>query len=211
MGSANLWLMSPAAPDAGIPDDVNIVAQTTGRAWHLFDCRTPPSQDEVTGAIRGGAPGLVLTGVMHGRDLQMADVMLSVAEAMTELADGTCRIFALPGDNPAGVLNSASLSGKTGRLCALGWDRAALARACGYVIGPHDVLNDLERAARASVVLAAANCGVPAIDTATAEAESAEFSAQCRDASLQGFRGKIARSSSQLEIARAIFGVLEQA
>ncbi|MBV2185832.1 MAG: hypothetical protein KUL88_14975 [Rhizobium sp.] len=143
--------------------------------------------------------GLVLCGVKNGADLQRIDVMLSVAEASAGHEPGETAILAVIGDNPAGLLDAASLAGRTQRLQVIGRNPAALAAAIG--IAEQSPVRSGDGAialSRGLTLLAATNAGVAALDWLDPALNGEALSEACRRARADGFGVLVAEDPAQL-------------
>lgn len=143
--------------------------------------------------------GLILSGVKNGADLQRIDVMLSVVEASAGCEPGETAVLAIIGDNPAGLLDTASLAGRTPRLQAIGRNPAALAAALGIAEpSPARSVDGAIALSRGLTALAAANAGVAALDWLDPALNGKALSEACRRARADGFGVLIAENPAQL-------------
>lgn len=210
MKTETVWIRTgddPATPLLTAVVDLDSAETVRGTDIYVRLSARMPEQDDVTAAIKAGAAGILLENVSGGADLQQMHVMLGVAEAICSRPDENVKILAMPGDNPAGLLRLAELPGKTPRLSAVGWDRHALAEACWQAQRTDASLSDLERNARASILLAAAACGVQAVEAGYGSPDAGLQEQRLIDAYADGFRGAIVCSGQQLDAARRVFSV----
>lgn len=131
--------------------------------------------------------GLIVSGVRNGADLQMIDVLLSVAEAVAGLEHGATALLAMIGDNPAGLLDADSLAGRTPRLKAIGRNATTLAAALGIERhSPAPSASSAVSLSRGLTVLAAAKAGVAALDWIDPALEGEALSEACARARVDG-------------------------
>jgi citrate lyase subunit beta/citryl-CoA lyase len=144
-----------------------------------------------------GPDGVFLPSCDGAASLQRMSVKLAVREAQAGRADGATRIGAFAGGDPAAVLALRSLAGASPRLAALAFDEAGLRTALGLVCGD----GAAAQMARATVVLAAASAGVPALAAPVQTEEEAAYAAARRD----GFRGAMALFPGQIAAIHEVF------
>jgi citrate lyase subunit beta / citryl-CoA lyase len=111
------------------------------------------------------------------------------------LEDGVIRIAALM---PQAF--GMSCAGLSRRLVALGWSALALQKLTG-ARRMHDgegLLTDMFRHARSSVLLAAAQAHVEALDAASGLFSTERLARDCKEAAADGFTGKLTFSPRQV-------------
>lgn len=141
--------------------------------------------------------GVMLMDVAGPVDVEELGARLRVSEAELGRADGETRIIPVLG-TPAGVLSLAGgVAWPSARIAAFAWEPPLAAGG---------VSNDAARLARSLTALAAARCGVPAIDPlpATLNADDA-FRHACLSARHEGIGGRMVRNAAQAAIADAAF------
>ncbi|MGJ0453733.1 MAG: aldolase/citrate lyase family protein [Methylocystis sp.] len=148
-----------------------------------------------------GPDGVFLPSCDGAASLQRMSVKLAVREAQAGLADGATRIGAFAGGDPAAVLALRSLAGASPRLAALAFDDAGLRAALGLASGD----GAAAQMARATVVLAAASAGVPALAPPVQTGETEAYAAARRD----GFQGAMALFPGQIAAIHAVFAAGE--
>jgi citrate lyase subunit beta / citryl-CoA lyase len=165
--------------------------------WYLHDLA----------AVVPGRPAAILLPKCTGpADLQALDHHLEVLEAASSLPVGEIGVLALVTETAASLRNM-DYAGVTPRLRALAFGAEDLAADLG--ISPRDgegLLNAPIAAARAAVLVAAAQAQVPAIDTPWPDPRNpsgleTEIAAAARD----GFAGKLCIHPDQVEPAVAAF------
>jgi len=180
-----------------------LIDATRAKSWSpkLFVEVAPIASDLVEAdldALFGSGPDGVFLPASDGAvDLQRLAVKLAVREAQAGVDDGATRIGAFVGGDPAGVLALRSLGAATSRLSALAFDEAALCAALGLAASGGAAI----ATARATVVLAAASAGVPALAPPVGVGEEAAYAAARRD----GFTGAMALYPGQVVAIRNAF------
>jgi citrate lyase beta subunit len=156
--------------------------------------------------IAAGATGIALTGCRTGADIQRLAVLLSVAEAEENLAEGSTPILAITDGILPAPVSPQSFLGKTTRLAGLVWDERGLVKTLGVV--PARTANGEWSipfaAARAAALLAAAAAGIPAYDSPS-DLTGEAFLADCKRSSDDGFFGRLASDKAQMAIIQTIY------
>lgn len=148
--------------------------------------------------------GIWLRNAIGRAEIEQLGSILAVAEAELGLDDGATRIIASV-DSAAGALAIASLAKAGARLAGITYDLAALAHDIGCEIGPASRYAEPLRTTRANIVLVAAAAGVPAIDSGASHVPDLDaFAADAVHAARDGFSGKLALGSAQIEILRRV-------
>ncbi len=157
-------------------------------------------------AIDAGAAGIALTGCHTGADIQRLAVLLSVAEAEENLAEGSTPILAITDGILPAPVSPQSFFGKTTRLAGLVWDQRGLVKTLGVV--PARTANGEWTtpfaAARAAALLTAAAAGIPAYDSAS-DLNGEAFTADCVRSHDEGFFGRLASDKVQMAIIQTIY------
>ena len=169
---------------------------------------TGHAEADAAAVIPHGVRTVVLPQAGNGATVQRLDVCLSVAELRCGRTPGETRIVAISGDTPSGLLQAASFAGKSRRLSGLGWDAAYLAGTIG-ARRPLPEAAGWDGAiamARATLLLTATDCGVPAVDTVSPSCPPEVFCKLCLAARADGFVGKMTRDIGQLATINAVFG-----
>ena len=194
---------------AALPSDIrrsaaeNFAAFVNGRSgkdsdpavFIGFPALDEATEDLLADVLAARPQGIVLMEPRAPADVQQLDVMLSGEEAIHGLPDGDIRIAALL---PQAL--GQSYAGLSRRLIALGWSALSLQRLTG-ARRMHDsggLLTDLFRQARASVLLAAVQAHVEALDTASGLFSTDRLARDCREAAADGFTGKLTLSPRQV-------------
>ncbi|MFC5386889.1 HpcH/HpaI aldolase/citrate lyase family protein [Aquamicrobium segne] len=153
--------------------------------------------------------GILLPKASGGADIQQLSTKLRVQEAQHGLPDGAIAIIAMASETPAALLSGASYAGASARLTGLAWGAENLARAINaqsiYDASGH--YTDVAHLARTTILLAASNAGIAAIDAAYPDWHDLEgLEADCIKARRDGFSAKLAIHPAQIPIINAVFG-----
>jgi citrate lyase subunit beta/citryl-CoA lyase len=158
-------------------------------------------------ALMPAQPDGIWLGDTRGRaDIEQLGSRLAVAEAELDLPDGGTRIVAAI-ESARGALLLPSVAEAGPRLAAIACDVAALARDIGCEPGSASQLPEPLRAVRASTVLTAAACRVPAIEAGAAETVDPDaYAAEAVQARRDGFSAKLACDPDQLAVLGRLGG-----
>ncbi len=152
-------------------------------------------------AILAGRPDGILLPKSTPDDVRRLDHYLTALEAREGLAGGSTRIMSVSTETPAAVFALQGFAGCSRRLAGLTWGAEDLATAIGASTN-RDESGEFDltyRMARSMCLLAAANAGVQAIDTLTADfRDDALLAREVRRARRAGFTGKIAIHPAQV-------------
>jgi len=162
---------------------------------------------ELDPIVAAAPDGIVFAGAEGRADILRLSAMIAAAEAIAGLPDGGIGIVAMM--TTAGGVLSVGSRDATPRLRGIAWDSDTLAASMGAGSSreAHGRLIDPCRTARSQCLLAAAAAGIPAFDTAYANAtDGAVLEAEAIDARQQGFAGKLAASPDQVPVINAVFG-----
>jgi citrate lyase subunit beta/citryl-CoA lyase len=161
-------------------------------------------------ALRPLAPtGVMLPRAEEGADLEHLGALLAVEEAKAGIEDGATRIIALV-ETGAALFGLIGFARASRRLAAIAWDGEALARDLGGE-APREAdgrWTDPCQTARTLVLAAAADAGLPAIDSPFSGATEEAFRREAAVARRDGFAGKLALDARQAAIAAEIFGTV---
>ncbi|WP_439616817.1 hypothetical protein [Shinella sp.] len=168
---------------------------------------TEASLETLRHAIAGGATGIALTGGCRaGAEIQRLAVLLSVAEAEENLAEGSTPILAITDGILPAPVSPQGFSGKTTRLAGLVWDQRGLVKTLG--VEPTRTESGecppTFAAARAAVLLTAAAAGIPAYDSA-ADLAGELFATDCERSRDDGFFGRLASDPAQMAIIQTVY------
>jgi citrate lyase subunit beta/citryl-CoA lyase len=142
---------------------------------------------------------ILLSGLSSAAELQQADVALSVIEAEREWPQGAVRLM-LEVSSPAQLLDPTRLQGLSVRLCGLVLDEPLLAARLHLPTAEGSGASAVLQAARARVVLLAADAGVPASLALPQPLDDAYALARLQAvAQADGFAGLLLRNAAQVE------------
>ncbi len=185
--------MLPGVSRAGLIVRVNPV----GTAHHLAD---------LAAVVPGRPAAIMLPKCNGGGQLAVLDRQLSALEAAAGLADGGIRVLPIATETAASVLALGTLVGAP--------------RLAGLCFGAEDLAADLGTpprleggaypaatvAARGLLLLAAAACGVPALDTPWPDPRDPEgLWREARAAAADGFAGKLCIHPDQVGPVAEVF------
>ncbi len=183
-----------------------IDASTGPRDWQLW-VRVNPfdtglTADDLAAVVRPGLDGIVLPKAQGGADVARLSDLLDPLEAASGLAPGHVRILVIATETAAAMFNLASYAPAHPRLAGLTWGAEDLGAVLGVTANRDETGAWTEpfRLARSLCLYAAANAGVPAIDTLYADfRDSPGLEADCRRARRDGFAGRLAIHPAQVE------------
>jgi citrate lyase subunit beta/citryl-CoA lyase len=152
-------------------------------------------------AIGPGRPDIVnVPKVESVRDLQFADDVLSHLEQEHQIPARSIRLMPTL-ESARGVRLATELCQASDRVVALQFGMGDLKASTGITSRP-----DVLRSIRLQLVLAAAECGIDALDSAYPDfSDSAGFSHDCNEARALVFRGKSCIHPAQVEACNACF------
>ncbi|MCL6708067.1 aldolase/citrate lyase family protein [Pseudomonas sp. R2.Fl] len=156
--------------------------------------------EDITAAVTAGAIGIVLPGIRSGADLQHLHSLIAVEEAIAGTGIGTMAIVAEIGDVAQGVLQAASLAGKTPRLTALFFDPQALA---GHMEAGPDTA--VVATGRGLALLGARAADIAAYETLPSPINEAECLDRCQFLRAEGFHGAVTDQPELLGTIRTVF------
>jgi citrate lyase subunit beta/citryl-CoA lyase len=197
----DLLLIDASGPDAA---ELARAARAALPGVPVFIRISPLATDgdrELESAMRARPNGIWLRDAIGRHAAEQLGARVAVLEARLGIADGATGIVASV-ESAAGALAMPSLTAIGPRLAGIAWDRRALSRSIGCDPSAAAEMAEPLRAVRASLVLAAAAGGVPALDSATGGSEDFE-----REASLarrDGFAAKLALDLGQLAALKRI-------
>ncbi|MFD0667077.1 MULTISPECIES: HpcH/HpaI aldolase/citrate lyase family protein [unclassified Ramlibacter] len=168
---------------------------------------TPLSLPDLV-AILPGRPDGILLPKSTPADVAQLDHFLTALEAREGLSVGSTRIMSVSTETPGAVFALQGFAGCSPRLAGLTWGAEDLSTAIGASTN-RDESGEFDltfRMARSLCLLAAANAGVQAIDTLTADFRDDDVLArEVRRARRAGFTGKIAIHPAQVDGINAGF------
>ncbi len=183
-----------------------ITANAGGRDWGFW-VRVNPfdtglTEDDLRAVVRPGLDGIVLPKANGGQDVTRLAALLDPLEAAAGMPAGHVKIIVVATETAAAMFNLGSYAPAHPRLAALTWgaeDLAAVVGATGNK-GPDGDWSQPYQLARSLCLFAAANAGVPALDTLYADFRDAPgLEAACRISRRDGFTGRLAIHPAQIE------------
>lgn len=177
--------------------------------WVRINPLATPHAAADLAAVTGAAPdGIVIPKPDSAADLAALDLQLSALEAGAGLPQGGIRVMPVATETPASVFGLGSYTAATPRLAALTWGAEDLPAAVGASVNrmPDGSYTDLCRIVRSLTIAAAANAGVPAIETVYPAFRDLEglraYAAQGRR---EGFTGMMAIHPDQIAVITEVF------
>ncbi|MCQ4629656.1 hypothetical protein GB927_006375 [Shinella sp. CPCC 100929] len=197
-------MLETAPPPAG--RGALVYAGDSGIKGRFVVVNPDASLEMLRQAFAGGATGIALTGCRTGADIQRLAVLLSVAEAEENLAEGSTPILAITDGILPAPVSPQGFSGKTTRLAGLVWDQRGLVKTLG--VEPTRTESGecppTFAAARAAVLLTAAAACIPAYDSAS-DLAGELFLADCDRSRDDGFFGRLASDPAQMAIIQTVY------
>ncbi|MFV0384596.1 HpcH/HpaI aldolase/citrate lyase family protein [Paracoccus sp. (in: a-proteobacteria)] len=164
--------------------------------------------DDLKAVVRPGLAGIVLPKANGGQDVARLSDLLDPLETAAGMARGSVRVIVVATETAAAMFNLASYAPAHPRLAALTWGAEDLSAAIGATANK-DAGGDWTapyQLARSLCLMAAANAGVPALDTLYADFRDRDgLTASCRIARRDGFAGRLAIHPAQIAGIRAGF------
>ncbi len=173
---------------------------------NAFD--TELTGDDLTAVMAAAPHGIVLPKSEHGQDVTRLDALLRVHEVDHGLADGSTEIIAIITETAIGTLNAGTYRRSSKRLAAVTWGAEDLSADIGAMRRRNDdgSYRDVFRFARVQTLLGAVAAQVDALDTVYPDfRDEAGFRAECVNAMLDGFVGKMAIHPAQVPVINEVF------
>ncbi|WP_417722505.1 HpcH/HpaI aldolase/citrate lyase family protein [Salipiger sp.] len=182
------------------------------RDWDLW-VRINPFDTGLTEAdlraiVRPGLDGIMLPKADGGQDLARLGRLLDPLEAAAGMAPGTVRVIVVATETAAAMFNLASYAPAHPRLAALTWGAEDLSAVIGATANkePGGDWTAPYQLARSLCLMAAANAGVPALDTLYSDFRDDDgLRAACRISRRDGFLGRLAIHPAQVAGINAAF------
>ncbi len=189
-----------------------INAANRPRDWTLW-VRVNPlgtglTELDLQAVVRPGLDGIMLPKSAGGVDVTTLSAMIDPLETAASMELGQTRVIALATETPAAMFALASYAPAHPRLAALTWGAEDLSAELGATANRDDAGDWTApyQMARNLCLIAAANAGVPAIDTIYADFGNTEgLVAESRTARRDGFIGKMAIHPAQVETINETF------
>ncbi|WP_238366925.1 HpcH/HpaI aldolase/citrate lyase family protein [Mesobacterium pallidum] len=169
---------------------------------------TGMTADDLAAVVRPGLDGIVLPKANGGQDVATLSDMIDPLEAAAGMDPGTVKTIVVATETAAAMFNLGSYAPAHPRLAALTWGAEDLGAVVGATAnkGPDGDWTQPYQLARSLCLFAAANAGVPALDTLYADfRDDAGLRAACRISRRDGFLGRLAIHPAQVAGINAAF------
>ena len=160
-------------------------------------------EDDLAGVMAGRPAGILLPKSNHGQDVTRLDVRLCVHEAENDIEEGLTDIAAIVTETAIGTLNAETYQKRSRRLKAMTWGAEDLGADLGAIEKRTSGgrYRDVFRHARAVTLLGAVAAGVAPIDTVFTDFRNHDgLRAECEEAAIDGFTGKMAIHPAQVPV-----------
>lgn len=182
-----------------------IDAATGPRGWGFWvrvnPLDTGMTQADLAAVVRPGLDGIVLPKANGGPDVATVSDMIDPLESAAGIAPGTIKIIVVATETALAMFNLGSYAPAHPRLAALTWGAEDLGAVVGATANkePDGTWTQPYQLARSLCLFAAANAGVPALDTLYADFRDGEgLKASCRLSRRDGFLGRLAIHPAQV-------------
>ncbi len=169
---------------------------------------TPHAPLDLKAVVAAAPDGIVIPKPDSAADLVTLDGLLTALEAEAGLPAGRIRVMPVATETPASVFGLGSYTAATPRLAALTWGAEDLPAAVGASVNrtPDGAYTDLCRIVRSLTIAAAANAGVPAIETVyPAFRDLGGLRAYAAQGRAEGFTGMMAIHPDQVPVITEVF------
>jgi citrate lyase subunit beta / citryl-CoA lyase len=173
---------------------------------------TGMTQDDLKAVVRPGLDGILLPKSNGGHDVATVSAMIDPMEAAAGMPAGHVRIIVVATETAAAMFNLGSYAPAHPRLAALTWGAEDLSAVVGSTANKEADGNWSQpyQLARSLCLFAAANAGVPALDTLYADfRDPSGLEASCRSSRRDGFTGRLAIHPDQVAGIRQAFAPSE--
>lgn len=157
--------------------------------------------DDLKAVVRPGLDGIVLPKANGGQDVARISGMLDPLERAVGIPEGHVKIIVVATETAAAMFNLGSYAPAHPRLAALTWGAEDLAAVVGSTANKEadGAWTQPYQMARSLCLFAAANAGVPALDTLYSDFRDPEgLAASCRVSRRDGFAGRLAIHPDQV-------------
>ena len=169
---------------------------------------TPHAAPDLAAVVPFAPDGIVIPKPDSAADLVALDGLVTALEVQAGLPQGRIRVMPVATETPAAVFSLGTYTSATPRLAAVTWGAEDLPAAVGAAVNrmSDGGYTDLCRIARSLTIAAAANAGVPAIETVYPAFRDLEglraYAAQGR---AEGFTGMMAIHPDQVAVIAEVF------
>jgi citrate lyase subunit beta/citryl-CoA lyase len=193
-----------------------IDAAAGARDW-AFWVRVNPfdtglTEDDLKAVVRPGLDGIVLPKANGGGDVARLAEMIDPLERAAGMAPGHVKIVVVATETAAAMFNLGSYAPAHPRLAALTWGAEDLGAVLGVTSNKDGVgaWTQPFELARSLCLYAAANAGVPALDTIYADFRDPQgLGANCLTSRRDGFVGRLAIHPAQVDVINRAFAPSE--
>lgn len=187
------------------------------RDWSFF-VRVNPfdtglTADDLKAIVRPGLDGILMPKAEGGQDVQRLSDLIDPLEAAAGLEKNHIKIVVVATETAASMFNLGSYAPAHPRLAALTWGAEDLGAVVGSTANKEADGNWTQpyQLARSFCLFAAANAGVPAIDTLYSDFRDPEgLTASCKVSRRDGFLGRLAIHPAQVAGIQAAFAPSEE-
>lgn len=168
---------------------------------------TPWALGDLAAVVPARPHGIVLPKCRSGADVTQLSHYLDALEAASGASAGATRIFVIATELGSALFRMGTYAGASPRLWGITWGAEDLAADLGALSNrANGQFTEPYRLARTLCLCAAADAGVPAIDTVCVELEDLELlRAEAEEARRDGFAGKMAIHPRHAGIINAAF------
>jgi citrate lyase subunit beta/citryl-CoA lyase len=169
---------------------------------------TPHALADLDAVVAGAPDGIVIPKPDSAADLVALDALLTLREAAAGVEPGRIRVMPVATETPASVFGLGSYTAATPRLAALTWGAEDLPAAVGAAVNrmADGHYTDLCRIVRSFTIAAAANAGVPAIETVYPAFRDLDgLKAYAAQGRAEGFTGMMAIHPDQVAVIAEVF------
>lgn len=160
------------------------------------------TEDDLKAVVRPGLDGIMLPKANGGADVARLSDLIDPLERAAGMAPGSLKIVVVATETAAAMFNLASYAPAHPRLAALTWGAEDLGAVLGVTSNKDGAGNWTQPfvLARTLCLYAAANAGVPALETIYADFRDPQgLEADCRISRRDGFIGRMAIHPAQVE------------
>ncbi len=201
--------VAPAAKPAARAAVAAMLAQTKrpGRIVRVNPRGTPWYLADLVAVVPGQPDALMLPKCSGPDDLAALDHHLDVLETAAGIAPGTIKVLPIVTETAASVLALAGMAAAPKRVIAFCFGAEDFSADLGIAPRlPNTVYTAATAAARATLLIAAAAAGVPALDTPWPDPRDPDgLGGEAARAAADGFAGKVCIHPGQIDAVNAAF------
>ena len=177
------------------------------RVVRINPLESPWGRADLERTMQAGVDAYLVPKLRSRADVEAIDQIVSELETRFDRPRGQVKLLLLGTETPQGALNVDSLA-TVDRVDALSWGAEDLSAELGATRNRDEQGEYLEvfRYCRVRTLLAAAACGVQAIDTVYVDIADLEgLRRECVEGAWMGFTGKMTIHPSQIEVVNEVF------